>query len=89
MQNNHVINLYMNPAIMKHLTMARSLQRLLKQKMYSHYQLHVIDIVKEADRTHEDRIFMIPTLVRKSPAPEQRIIGDLSDMQNVINILES
>ena len=85
--NKSILQLYVNPSIMKHLTMARSLRRLLKQKIYAHYELRVIDTVKETDQTFQDQVFMIPTLIRKHPVPEKRIIGDLSDMQQVMDLL--
>ncbi|MEO5345923.1 MAG: circadian clock KaiB family protein [Magnetococcus sp. YQC-9] len=42
-------------------------------------QLEVVDILQAPERAEMDRIIAVPTLVRISPPPNFRIIGDLSD----------
>ncbi len=42
-------------------------------------ELEIVDILEEPDRAESDRIIAVPALVRVSPAPTFRIIGDLTD----------
>lgn len=46
--------------------------------------VEVVDLFEEPDRADEEQILAIPTLVRKSPLPMRRVIGDLSDIQRVL-----
>ena len=47
------------------------------------YGLEVVDLVAEPERADEHRILATPTLVRLSPAPVRKLIGDLSDTDGV------
>ena len=50
------------------------------------YQITVIDILKDPLRALDDRILVTPTLIRLA-APSRRIIGDLSDHDQVLHTL--
>ena len=42
------------------------------------YELEIIDISLHPERVREAQIIAAPTLVKKRPLPEQRVIGDMS-----------
>ncbi|MBF0180837.1 MAG: circadian clock KaiB family protein [Magnetococcales bacterium] len=42
-------------------------------------RLEVVDILQSPERAEMDRIIAVPALVRVSPPPSFKIIGDLSD----------
>ena len=48
------------------------------------YHIEVIDLLKRPELAEDDQIFAIPTLVRKTPRPLRKIIGDLSDKEKVL-----
>ncbi len=41
-------------------------------------EIEIIDVFREPARALADRIFMTPTLVKLSPAPARRIVGNLA-----------
>jgi circadian clock protein KaiB len=41
--------------------------------------LDVIDVLHAPERALEDGVFVTPTLIRVSPAPEKRVIGNLRE----------
>jgi circadian clock protein KaiB len=43
------------------------------------YQLEVVDAVERPDLAEAERILATPTVIRLSPLPQRRVIGDLSD----------
>jgi circadian clock protein KaiB len=49
------------------------------------YQLSVVDI---HDASVEARVLAVPTLVRDSPLPVRRVVGDLADIEKVLQALE-
>jgi len=51
------------------------------------YQLEIVDVVAQPQVAEEDGIVTTPTLVRCSPLPQRRLIGDLSDRSRVVNVL--
>ena len=44
------------------------------------YQLTVLDIAKHVLEAKRDQVIASPTLVRSSPLPSRRVVGDLSDV---------
>lgn len=51
------------------------------------HRIEVVDVLKEPLRALEEAILVTPTVVKLSPAPEQQIIGNLSDEEEVLRAL--
>ncbi len=51
------------------------------------HRIEVIDVAKEPMRALDASIFLTPTLIKVSPLPEQQIIGDLSEEEEVLRAL--
>lgn len=61
-----------------------NLQRLCEQHLPGRYELVVVDLIQNPKLARTDQILAIPTLVRSLPTPISRIIGDLSDTDQVL-----
>lgn len=61
-----------------------NLRRICDSKLAGQHELVVIDIVEQPDAANAARILATPTLIKESPLPVRRIIGDLSDRDKVI-----
>lgn len=53
------------------------------------YSLEIVDLVTAPLRALGDGIVVTPTLMRLSPLPQQRMIGNLSDTDRVVMALAS
>ena len=42
-------------------------------------ELEIVDVIARPEIAAEDGVVTTPTLVRRTPSPERRLIGDLSD----------
>lgn len=51
------------------------------------HRIEVIDVLQEPLRALAEAILVTPTVVKVSPAPEQQIIGNLSDEEEVLRAL--
>ncbi len=51
------------------------------------FDLEIIDIYNHPDIAKREQIIAIPVLIIKLPLPERRIVGDLSDIGKVLDIL--
>ena len=60
-----------------------NLKRILDERLKGQYSLEVINVLDDLQRTEQDKILASPTLVKLSPPPERRIVGDLSDWEKV------
>jgi circadian clock protein KaiB len=50
--------------------------------------VEVVDVRERPELAEEDRILATPTLVRRTPEPVRKIIGDLSDIGRVLSGLD-
>jgi circadian clock protein KaiB len=51
------------------------------------FEIEVVDVLKDYTIALENKIFLTPALVVISPDPPVTIFGDLSDTQELINLL--
>lgn len=65
-----------------------NLREICEAEMSGRYELEVIDVLEHPQRAEEDRILATPTLVKQSPLPLRRVIGDLSNKEQLILGLE-
>lgn len=64
-----------------------NLRRILAPFDAAMYSLEIVDCLRQPMRALQDGILVTPTLVRIAPAPEQTIIGSLSDTARVVEAL--
>jgi circadian clock protein KaiB len=51
------------------------------------HELEIVDLLKNPKRALADGIIVTPTLLKLSPLPVQRVIGNLSDTNQVLQAL--
>ena len=55
-----------------------------KTRLPGRYELEVIDAYQQAERTRDQQIVVLPTLIKFLPRPLRRLVGDLSDEEHVL-----
>lgn len=48
------------------------------------FHIEIVDTLEEPQRALEDAVFLSPTLVKVSPPPAARLLGDLSDIEGAL-----
>ena len=61
-----------------------NLNQLCQANLPNQFKIIIIDVLKQPDIAEKEKIIFTPTLVKESPSPQMRIIGDLSDVQTVL-----
>ena len=61
-----------------------NLKRICEDHLKGRYTIEVIDLVETPRLAKDDQILAIPTLVRRLPMPVRKIIGDISNTENVL-----
>jgi len=54
-------------------------RRFFERHLPGQHRLHVLDIATHVASARDDQIIASPTLIRMSPLPRRRFIGDMSD----------
>lgn len=68
----------------KSLTALTNLKDLCETHLAGHYEIEVVDLVAHPSLARGDDILAIPTLVRRQPRPQRKIVGDLSNTARVL-----
>ncbi|HEX6201479.1 MAG TPA: circadian clock KaiB family protein [Thermoanaerobaculia bacterium] len=66
----------------------RNVELLCDRHLAGRYRLEVVDLLADPDRAREDQVLAVPTLVRRSPRPTRRVVGDLSDPAHALSALD-
>ncbi len=61
-----------------------NIKTICEEYLEGRYELEIIDIYQQPDLALAEDIIAIPLLIKKSPLPETRLIGDLSDTEKVL-----
>ncbi|WP_206667932.1 circadian clock KaiB family protein [Teichococcus oryzae] len=67
--------------------MIHALRRTCRQGLGPATELEVVDIFQQPDLAERNGVVAAPTLVRLSPAPVRRLVGDLSDPERVLRAM--
>ena len=78
------LRLYVAGQTSRSLTAIDNLGRICEANLKGRYTIEVIDLVQTPQLARVDQIVAIPTLVKKFPPPQRRIIGDLSNKERTL-----
>ena len=65
-----------------------NLREIARRYLNGNCRLEIIDISHDVERATADDIVAVPTLIRVSPQPSRRIVGDLTRTERVLQALE-
>jgi circadian clock protein KaiB len=82
------LRLYVNgKTSLRTIVTLQNLTELCDKYLPGKYELEVVDLVEDFARAREDNVMALPTLVRRSPGPVRKIIGELSNTDQVLTAL--
>jgi circadian clock protein KaiB len=81
------LRLYVAGQSPRSLSALANLTRLCEEHLAGRHDIETIDLVDDPTRARDDDILAIPTLIRRLPKPERKIIGDLSDTARTLAAL--
>ena len=61
-----------------------NLTTICERHLKGRYTLDVVDVYQQGLLAQQEQIVALPLLIKKSPLPERRMIGDLSETQKVL-----
>ncbi|OIV40129.1 circadian clock KaiB family protein [Flavobacterium johnsoniae] len=64
-----------------------NLRRICDTYLKENYELEIVDISRDKEQAVIHQIVAIPTLLKINPEPKRIILGDLSDKDKVLRIL--
>ncbi|WP_207148292.1 circadian clock KaiB family protein [Thiococcus pfennigii] len=82
--NDYVLRLFVTGRSASAATAIRNLERICREDLANRYRIEVIDVVEDPGEASAFEVFATPTLVKSLPPPLRRIIGDLSEHDEVL-----
>ena len=80
----YLLRLFVTGTTPRSLRAIQNIRAICEEKLLGRYRLEVIDIYQHPDLVKPEQVVVTPTLVRKLPLPMRRLIGDLSNTDQVL-----
>jgi len=79
----HELRLYVAGTTPRSLRAVQNVKRICDASLPNQYVLEVVDVYKEPGRLAKDQVIAIPTLIKCAPGELKRLVGDLSQEDQV------
>jgi circadian clock protein KaiB len=83
----YILRLFVSGILQNSVRAIKNINQICELHLKGDYKLEIIDIYQQPDLAIKEQIVVIPVMIIKYPLPERRIIGDLSNIDKVLEIL--
>ena len=83
----YVLRLFVSGATPRSTEAINNIKKICEEYLPGQYDLQVFDIYQQPELASEQQIVAAPTLVKESPGPLRRLIGNLSDTRTILHRL--
>jgi circadian clock protein KaiB len=83
-RKEYVLRLFVTGILPNSVRASLNIKTICEKYLNDRYELEIIDIYQQPDIAITEDILVVPLLVKKSPFPEVRMIGDLSNVEKVL-----
>jgi circadian clock protein KaiB len=83
----YVLRLYITGASRNSTRAVMNIDSICRDHLRGRHVLEVVDLYKQPERAAEEQLVAAPTLVKLLPLPRRRLIGNLSNLRNVLDAL--
>ena len=83
-QDGYSLRLYVAGQTPKSIAAIANLKNICEKHLTGHYEIEIVDLMRNPALAQRQQIVAIPTLIRQLPEPMKRIIGDLSNHEKVL-----
>ncbi len=87
-KDTYILRLYITGSTSRSSLALTNLRKICEEYLKGRYELEVIDLYQKPGLAMGDQIIAAPTLIKKSPLPFRRIIGDMSNIDKVLSGLD-
>ena len=88
----YLLTLYITGASPNSAKAVNNIKNICEKYLKDRYQLEIIDIYQQPLLAASEQIIALPLLIKSSPLPAKRLIGNMSDSEKVLkglNLVES
>lgn len=82
-----ILRLYITGASPNSIRAVQNIKNLCEKHLTGRHELEIIDVYQEPLLAQKEQLIALPMLVKSSPLPFKRLIGDMSDQNKVLKSL--
>jgi len=83
-QKKYVLQLFVTGILPNSVRAIGNIKAICEKYLKDRYELEIIDIYQQPDLAIAEDIIAVPVLIKKSPYPPERMIGDMSNTEKVL-----
>ncbi len=83
-QPPYELRLFVTGATSNSLRAIANLKSICEAFLPGQYSLEIIDVYQQRVLAEREQLIALPLLIKQSPAPERRLVGDMSDTEKVL-----
>ncbi len=87
-KEKYILRLFITGILPNSVRAVKNIKTICEQYLKGRYDLEIIDIYQQPSLAFTEDIIAVPVLIKKFPLPEERMIGDLSNIKNVLKELD-
>lgn len=80
----HMLRLFITGKTARSQAAIQNLSEVCETYLAGRYELEIIDLLEDPEIAEIEKILQTPTLIKIYPAPTRRIIGDLSNREQLL-----
>lgn len=84
MSGEHVLRLFVAGNTARSERAIASLKKLCEHELGGQYRVEVIDVLEDPSAAERQKVLATPTVIKELPPPVRRVIGDLSQSEQVL-----
>jgi len=84
----YVFRLYITGASPNSTKAINNIKSICEKYLKNRYELEIIDVYKQPLMAKSEQLIALPLLIKLSPLPAKRLIGNMSDTDKVLRSLE-
>jgi len=78
------LSLFITGASPNSVRAVNNIKSICEEYLSGKYELKIIDVYQLPEVAQREQIIALPTLIKRGPAPERRLVGDMSDTNKVL-----
>lgn len=86
--SDYILKLYITGASPNSGKAISNIKKICDEHLKDGYKLEIIDVYQQPDIASKEEIIALPLLIKSSPLPVKKLIGNMSDTKKVLKGLE-
>lgn len=83
-EERYILKLYVAGTSNKSMLAYQNLKKICEENLEGKYEIILVDLLEKPKLGIDEQIIAVPTLIKQVPEPVRKIIGTLSDTENVL-----